>query len=206
MVKFQDYLLGLWFHVYMDTNLLTYVQDSKLGESQIQWLSELALFNFTIKYPTGCFNKATDALSHHPFNPSCNLKSETDSNEVKVISYSSVCEAIDQCLNSFKIPEDLKQKAQAISCVVQSIVEEESKEEVVSTLNAVSIFGNVTCKEMKEEQQKDLILKLVYEKVTAGEKLKVSAIAKVKSITVGKYLLQFDQLTLKKGVLHNLLP
>ena len=55
---------------------------------------------------------------------------------------------------------------------------------------------------MKEEQQKDLILKLVYKQVTAGEKLKTSAIAKVKSKAVRKYLLQFDWLTLEKGVLH----
>ena len=48
--KLQDYLLGLWFYVYMENNLLAYVQDSKLGASQIQWLSELALFNFTINY------------------------------------------------------------------------------------------------------------------------------------------------------------
>ena len=48
--KFQDYLLGLWFQVYTDNNPLAYVQESKLGASQIQWLSELALSNFTIKY------------------------------------------------------------------------------------------------------------------------------------------------------------
>ena len=48
--KFQDYLLGSWFQVYTDNNPLTYVQESKLGASQIRWLSELALFDFTIKY------------------------------------------------------------------------------------------------------------------------------------------------------------
>ena len=41
----------------MDNNPLTYVLESKLGASQIQWLHELALFNFVIKYqqaiPTG---------------------------------------------------------------------------------------------------------------------------------------------------------
>ena len=68
-------------------------------------------------------------------------------------------------------------------------------------MDAVSVFGKVTPEEM-EEQQKDLILELVYKQVTAGEKLKTSAIAKVKSKAVRKYLLQFDQLTLKKGVLH----
>ena len=121
--KFHDYLLSLQFQVYTDNNLLTYVQDSKLGASQIQWLSELALFDFTIRYQTGHSNRATDALSHHPFNPSCDFKTEsTDSDEVEVISYSAtcngvetipyslVCEALDQCLNGSKIPEVLKQE------------------------------------------------------------------------------------------------
>ena len=166
------------------------------------------LFNFTIKYWTGCSNRAADALSCHPFNPSCNFESEsTDSNEVDVISYSAtcdgvktipyslVCEGVDQCLNGSKIPEVLKQEAQEISCAVQSIVEEEYKQEIdeiVSEVDAVCIFDKVTPGEMKEEQQKDLILKLVYKQVTAGKKPKTSAIAKGKSKAVRKYLLQFD--------------
>ena len=102
----------------------------------------------------------------------------------------------------------LKQEAQDISCVVQSIVEEEDKQdeeelkEIVSEVNAVSIFGKVSPDKMKEEQQKDPILRLVYKQVTAGEKLKTSAIAKIKSKAVRKYLLQYERLTLKKGVLH----
>ena len=47
----------------------------------------------------------------------------------------------------------------------QSIVEEEDKKEIdkiVSLVDTVSIFGKVTPQEMKEEQQKDTILKLVY--------------------------------------------
>ena len=55
---------------------------------------------------------------------------------------------------------------------------------------------------MAEEQQKVSTLKLVYQLVTAGEKPKTSAIAKINSKAVRKYLLQFDRLTLKKGVLH----
>ena len=148
------------------------------------------LFDFTIKYQTGHSIRAKDALSHHPFNPSCNSKSEsTDNDEVDVISYSatcdevetipysSVCEALDQCLNGSKIPEDLKQEVQEISCVVQSIVEEENKEEIdkiVSMVDAVG-FGKVTPEEMKEEQQRDVILKLAYKWVTAHRKPKTSA-------------------------------
>ena len=121
-----------------------------------------------------------------------------------------VCEALDQCLNGSKIPEVLKQEAQDICCALQSIVEEEDKlyeeelKEIVSEVNAVSVFGKIAPEEMKEEQQKDPILRLVYKFVTAGNKPKTSAIAKMKSKAVRKYLLQFERLTLKKGVLHRL--
>ena len=178
--------------------------ESKLGASQIRWLSELALFDFVIKYQTGQSNRATEALSCHPFNPTCDdsfTESEADSDECEVISYSLVCEAVDLCLNSNKIPEDLKQGVQDISC---AIMEEEdmSEDKIISSLNAVSTFEHVTPKQMSEEQQKDPTLELVYELVTAGEKPKTLAIAKIKSKAVKKYLLQFDRLMLKKGVLH----
>ena len=205
----------------MDNNPLAHVQESKLGASQIRWLSELALFDFTIKYRTGHSNRATDALSHCPFNPSCDFNTEsTDSNKVEVISYSTtcngvetipyllVCEVLDQCFNGSKIPEVLKKEAQDISCTVQSIIEEEQEQyeeeirEIVSEVNAISVFGKVSPEEMKEEQQKDPILRLVYKQATAGKKPKTSAIAKIKSKAVRKYLLQFKWLTLKKGVLH----
>ena len=202
--KFRDYLLGSRFQVYTDNNPLAYVMESKLGASQIRWLSELALFDFTIKYQTGRSNRATDALSRRPFNPSFDdsfSESKTDSNECEVISYSSVCEAVDLCLNSAKIPEDLKQQVQDIGC---AIIEEEdiNESDIVSEINAVSTFEHITAQQMSEEQQKDPTLELVYQLVTAGEKPKTSAIAKIKSKAVQKYLLQFDRLTLKKGVLH----
>ena len=181
MEKFLYYLFDSQFQFYADNNLPAYIQDSKLGTSQIWWLSELVLFNFTIRYQTGHWNRAADALSCFPFNPSCDFKSKTDSNEVEVISDSLVCEAIDQCLNSSKIAEGLKQEAQNISCVVQPIIEEEDKDENFSTLNAVSLFERVTPEKMMEEWQKDPILKLVYQQVTAGKKPKTSAFAKIKS-------------------------
>ena len=86
-------------------------------------------------------------------------------------------------------------------------MEEEHEQEIeviVSEVDAVSVFGKVSPEEMKEEQQKDPILELIYKQVTAGKKPKTSAIAKMKSNAVRKYLLQFYQLTLKKGVLHRL--
>ena len=51
---------------------------------------------------------------------------------------------------------------------------------------------------MAEEQQKDPTLELVYQLVKAGEKPKISAIAKIKSKAVQKYIIQFDRL-IEKG-------
>ena len=124
--------------MYTDNNPLAYVMESKFGTLQIQWLSELALFDFVIKYQTGCSNRATDALSCHPFNPFCNdsfTESEANSEEFEVTSYSLLCEAVDLCLNSIKIPEDLKQEVQNISC---AIMEEDdiNENKIVSSLNA----------------------------------------------------------------------
>ena len=45
--KFHDYLLSLKFHVYTDNDPLAYVTESKLGASEIQWLSKLALLTST---------------------------------------------------------------------------------------------------------------------------------------------------------------
>ena len=116
MEKFHDYLLGSKFHVYMDNSPLAYVRESELGASQIWWLSKLALFDFTIHYQTGRSNRATDALSRHVHTEEeMNRESGSDCNEVEVISYSSVCEVVDQYLNTTKVSGDLKKEALSIS-------------------------------------------------------------------------------------------
>ena len=75
-------------------------------------------------------------------------------------------------------------------------MEEEDINEIkiVSSLNDVSTFKHITPKQMAGEQQKDPNLELVYQLVTAGEKPKTLAIAKIKAKAVRKYLLQFDRL------------
>ena len=45
--KFRDYLLGSNFIVYTDNNPLAYIQTSKLGASQICWLSNLPCLTLT---------------------------------------------------------------------------------------------------------------------------------------------------------------
>ena len=91
MEKFHDYLLGSKFHVYTDNSPLAYVRESRLGTAQIQWLSEVALFDFTIHYRTGRSNRAADALSRHPhLEEEINRERGSDCNEVEVISYTFI--------------------------------------------------------------------------------------------------------------------
>ena len=204
MEIFCDYLLGSKFHLYMYNSPLAYVRESKLGASQIWWLSELALFDFTIHYRTGRSNRAADALSRHPHSDEINQEKGSDCDEVEVFSYSSVCEVVDEILNNSKVSDDLKKEAQAISCMIQPIMEEEDAEEIKGMLNSVSVLNQVTPEDMAEEQKKAPILSLVCQYDTAREKLKTLAISKIKSKAVQKYLLQFNRLTFKQGVLHQI--
>ena len=91
----------LKFHVCMDNSPLAYVRESKLGASQIWWLSVLALFDFTIHYQTGRSNKAVNALSRHPHTEEeIKIERGSDCDEVEVISYSSICEVVDEYLST----------------------------------------------------------------------------------------------------------
>ena len=80
---------------------------------------------------------------------------------------------------------NVNQGVQDVSC---AIMEEEdmNEDKIVSSMHAVSTFEHVTPKQMSEQQQKDPTLELVYQLVTAGEKPKTSAIAKIKSKAVRK--------------------
>ena len=88
--KFRDYLLGSKFTVYTDNNSPSIFQTSKLGASQINWLSKLALFDFNIIYRLGKMHQAADALSQHP-EPNCKLESDSDSDDPVVLSFATVC-------------------------------------------------------------------------------------------------------------------
>ena len=55
---------------------------SCLGAAQICWLSDLALFDFEIKYRAGKSNQAADALSQQPVNPDSPSESSDDDERV----------------------------------------------------------------------------------------------------------------------------
>lgn len=64
--KFREYLLGTTFTVYTDNNPLSYLQRAKLAAIEKWWASQLASFNFDIKYRPGTTNRNADALSRLP--------------------------------------------------------------------------------------------------------------------------------------------
>ena len=110
----------------------------------------------------------------------------------KIILSSSDCDEVEvvaTCLDATKVPDDLKKDAPSINCAIQLIIEEEDAEEIKGMLNSVSVLNQVAPEDMTEEQKKDPILGLVCPYATAGEKLKSSAITKVKSKSMQKYLL-----------------
>ena len=184
------------------------MQASKLGVSQIHWLSKLTLLDFNITYRSGKTNQAADALSQCP-EPNCKLESESDSDsnseDLVVLSYATVCTTIKVVLGDTKIPFNIKKKAQAASNSLEgekSMLKFHGIPDLTAQTHAVSVFSQVPLATMAEAQQKDSVLGLVIPYVHKGVKPKGSVIAKIKCKAAHKYLLHFDRLVLKQGVLH----
>lgn len=61
--RFREYLLGAKFTVYTDNNPLSHLQTAKLAAVEQRWASQLAIFDFELKYRPGSVNQNADALS-----------------------------------------------------------------------------------------------------------------------------------------------
>ena len=206
--NFRDYLLGSKFTVYTDNNPPAYIQTSKLGVSQICWLSKLALFDFNIIYRSGKTNQATDALGRHS-EPNCRLESDSDSdsNDPVMLSYATICDIIKLVLGDTKILFNIKKKAQAASNLLEgekSMPKFHTIPILTAQTSAVSVFNQMPLATMAKAQCKDSVLGLVIPYICKGIKPKGSVIAKFRYKTAQKYLLQFDRLILKQGVLHHI--
>ena len=87
---------------------------------------------------------------------------------------------VDSYLETTNIHDDFKKEALSISCMVQSLIEEKNAEEIKDILNAVSVFDQVGSEDIAKELQKNPFLGEVCPYVTAREKLKSSAMYKIK--------------------------
>ena len=96
--KFRDYLIGSKFVVYTDNNPLSYLQTAKLGATEMRWASQLAQFDFSIRYRSGKVNKNADALSRRP-----SLVDEDPENIIQSVTKSTmICELCDDNMYSVK--------------------------------------------------------------------------------------------------------
>lgn len=64
--KFREYLWGQHCTVWTDNNPLSHLETAKLGATEQRWVSELSVFNYTIRYRPGRTNKNADSLSRQP--------------------------------------------------------------------------------------------------------------------------------------------
>ena len=204
--KFKDYLIGSRFTILTDNNPLTYMRTSCLGAAQIRWLSDLALFDFEIKYRAGKSNQVAGALSQHPANPDSPSESSDDDEEWETVSYSMVCQIIDHHLGSTKLPYNLRYEAQtnvAEVDVANQSLGFSNLDPINIQLREVKLFDTIMLKQMAEYQKRDTQLVHIYECVTNNSKPKLSAIHHVRSKPVRRLLLQHDRLSLIQGVLHH---
>ena len=205
--KSKDYLLGSKFTVLMDNNPLCYVKTSKLGVSQIRWLSNLALFDFDIKYWVGRKKQVADTLSHHPLNPDSSSESEDDDDNWETISYGMVCQSINHLTNSYEDPVPCEiwdsEQWNGNFWSKQNYFGKNSKTNLIQVqLNELKLFSSIPISKMGEEQWKDPLLTLLYELVQKNSKPKLSQIHQIRSKLIRKMLLQFDRFSLIEGVLH----
>ena len=156
--KFKDYLIGSRFTVLTDNNPLTYMHTSRLGAAQICWLSDLALFDFEIKYRAGKSNQVADTLSQCPSNPDSPSEFSDDDEEWETISYGMVCQIVDHHLGSTKLPYNLRYEAQtnvAVVNVASKSLGFSNLDLINVQLRKVKLFDTIMPKQMAEYQKRD---------------------------------------------------
>ena len=192
--KFRDYLIGSKFTVFTDNNSLTYIRTSHLGAAQIHWLSDLALFDFEIKYRTGKTNQVADALSRQPENPESSSESSDDEEEWETISYEMVFQILDHHLDSSKLPFHVKHEVQTNIADVDWANQSEALKPINiidMQLREVKIFNSIMPKQMMEYQKKDSQLSQVYECVSSNSKPNCQKYT-ILGQSICRLLLQFD--------------
>ena len=178
---------------------------SRLGTSQIRWLSDLVLFDFDIKYRAGKSNQAADALSWQPANPNSASESSDGEDKWEAISYEMVSQILGYHLDSIKIPCQIKHEVQVSTADVKeanSSIGIKTPNVVDIQLNQVKLFHSIPPSEMANLQKRCDQLSVVYEYVANNVKPKLSVIHRIRSKPIRRLLLQYDRLSLIRGVLH----
>ena len=210
--KFKDYLLGSKFTVFTDNNPLCYIKSSKLGATQICWLSELAFYDFDIVYHTGKSNLVTDPLSHCPeVEEETEKESPPKSDDDKwitvlyqveeqggCISSAEFNQAISELVWGTKIDKKLKDRIHIMDITKEKL---DGKTIEVAT-GMVNLFDSIKPKEMAEFQCQDNQITPIITYVEQDQKPSKKFTYQIKSKLARKLALQWDRLILKQGVLH----
>ena len=169
--KFRDYLLGSKFVVFTDNNHLSYIQTAKLGATEMRWVSQLAQFNFIVKFRSGKVNQNADALSRKP-----SVQTEDTERVMSTVTKSTVVASViesDDVVNSFR---------------VRSVT--------VEPVDATTVLPEFVPADIASLQEHDPVMYWLKRK----EDLTVQIIKKEKK-DVRKILNQRDKLVLENGVL-----
>ena len=146
---------------------------SKLGATQIRWLSKPLLFDFDVKYRTGKSNQAADALNHHPKSIE-DSSSDVESKEYKTILYTLVNGDLTNIVNRVTLPIDIKQE-------IQRNIQDNPEE---NTIKSSSTIGDVPSKVspeiMRQAQREDLDICKAMCYVKSRKKLSLAQFRKIK--------------------------
>ena len=124
-----------------------------------------------------------------------------------MLSYATVCTTIKPVLGDTKIPFGIKKKAQAASNLLEgekNMPEFHAIPDLTAQTSAVSVFDQVPPATMAKAHHKGSVLGLVIPFVCKGVNQRAWLLARIRCKAAWKYLLQFDRLVLKQGVLHHI--
>ena len=176
--KLRDCLLGSKFTMYTDNNPLAYIKESKLGVAQIRWLSELAFFDYDIKYISGKLNQAADS----PMTVDENF-SDSESDGYETISYTVICNDLSKVIKGGKLPLELKK---AVHVEINQQAPDSKK--ISAHGEMVDVLSRFTLSMMKEAQEEDVNISKTICYVKSGRKPMLAQIREIKSRPVQRYL------------------
>ena len=213
--KFRNYLLGSTVTVYTENNPLTYINTkAKLPAIQQRWVSDMASFNFTIKYKTGIRNANANGLSR--MGPRLQEPSDCESEVANVLTtchelnpetltlpdistndFDEVSDFLAESLGGTTVPLVLRRNLAKLPMT-------KSQALVSSVTTSVGVISNLpqhSTKTLREMQVQDQMIGPVLTAFKADQKVPIQGRKELPHQS--KLLLQYwDKMVLKKGILH----
>ena len=140
--KFRDLLIGSKIIAYTDNNPVSHLQTSKLGATELQWVTDLALFDYTIKYRSGKSNVNADSLS----------RKDEHGTEPKTVRFEQI-HSIQQSRESTAIPNTLKDRIRQMTADVWLAEIQTRSSKTVPP--AISTLTSITTGDMIKLQKSD---------------------------------------------------